>query len=416
MPQLLSSGNTLFVVYLCFACLSVLVLVLVKLASRITRGSTEQPQRAWIVIDLGLLKHNVNIIRSLVDNECKLMPAIKGNAYGLGMVPIAKALWRFGVHDFCVASLSEGIELRKSGIRGNILILGYTNPDNWALLKKYRLTQTLVDYEYGMSLAACSTGLSVHIKVDTGMHRLGECVDQTDRICDLLSCNRFAVKGIFTQLSNSDSNELMGIYQNRNQLARFEEMLSRIQSQGIAIPETHTQNSYGIINYPQKSVALARPGLAIYGVIDQKLCINNQPDLRPIFEVRARVALTKHIATGECVGYGDGYVATEDLTIAVVTIGYADGFPRNLSNGRGGVLVRGGYAPVVGFVCMDQTTVDVSRIPGVVAGDIATIIGNDSDKSITISQIADMSNTISNEIMSRLGERLERRYVEADSQ
>jgi len=381
---------------------------MVKLATK-TRG--EKPHRAWIEINLQLLEHNVDVLRSLVDKDCRLMPAIKGNAYGLGMVPIARALWRYGVHDFCVASLSEGIELRKSGIRGNILILGYTDPHNWVLLKKYCLTQTLVDYEHGKSLAACSTGLSVHIKVDTGMHRLGEHADQIDRICDLLACSSFDIKGIFTQLSYSDSSEPLGINSSRKQLARFEEVLSGIRAQGLTIPNVHTQCSYGIINYPQENVAFARPGLAIYGVVDQGLCIKSFPELRPVFEVRAHVALTKHIACGERVGYGDNFFAENDMVIAVVTIGYADGFPRNLSNGKGGVLIRGCFAPVVGLVCMDQTIVDVSRVPGVVAGDIATIIGTDCDRSITISQIADMSNTIPNEIMCRLGERLERRYI-----
>ncbi len=369
------------------------------------------PKRAWMEIDLNALAHNVRVLQRMLPAGCKLMPAVKGNAYGCGAVPVAKALYRLGIRDFCVASLSEGMELRRHGVRGNILVLGYTRPDDCRLLRRYCLSQTVVDFAHGIALAATGKKLAVHIKVDTGMHRLGERSEQTENLCALFSESGLDIRGIYTQLSRSDSAAPEDIAHTKRQIACFGAVLDAIKGRGFPLPKRHIQCSYGVINYPDIRADYARPGLAVYGIVEEARCIGPAPGLKPVFAVKARVALVKPVYRGESIGYGSAHIADRDMTLAVMAMGYADGLPRCLSGGAGKVLVCGKFAPIVGDICMDQAILDVTQIADVKPGGVAVVIGRCGGEELSVHAFAQMAGTIPNEAASRLGARMERVYL-----
>ena len=300
------------------------------------------------------------------------MPVLKANAYGHGALPVARELARLEVDAFCVACLDEGIQLRKGGIRGEILLLGPTQPQHFSLLRRYRLTQTVVDLSYAQQLAAFGKPLSVHLAVDTGMHRLGI---PAARLEDLRET--------------------------------FRQVLEELRNRGITLPKVHLLASHGLLNCPEAGGDWARVGIALYGLLSSPDDRNEAaPDLRPVLSLQARVALVRDLPQGAVAGYGLAFTARRPTKLAVLTIGYADGLPRSLTGGH--VLLHGRLAPIVGRICMDQTLVDVTDLPMVEAGDIATLIGTDGGQTISALDLARQSSTISNEILSRLGSRLER--------
>jgi serine/alanine racemase len=382
-------------------------------AEHFARKKTLQQKgnRAWVQVNMAALTHNVGTLRGLLPEKCALMPALKADAYGLGVRQIGGALQKMGVSSFCVATLQEGIELRKNGLRGEILVLGYTPPKDAVLLRRYRLMQTVVDYAYAQQLQKQGGRAAVHVKIDTGMNRLGERVERLKEIEEIFAMKNLDVKGVYTQLGACDSREEDDVAFTMEQIRAFWKNAEMLRSKGIAVPAPHIQCSYGILNYPQTKCAYVRPGLAVYGIIDERACRNTAPLLKVIFELKAQIALVKEVRKGERIGYGKTGIAREDMRIAVITIGYGDGLPRNLSNGVGGVLVGGEYAPVVGNICMDQAMVDISHIENVQPGDTATLIGHDGGKNISVCEFARQAGTIPNEIVSRFGKRLERVYI-----
>lgn len=366
--------------------------------------------RAWVEVDKGALRRNVETLRSLLPKDCRLMPAVKGNGYGLGGVEISRELGQMGVNSLCVATLAEGIELRENGIRGEILILGYTHPDCAAELRAHGLTQTVVDHAHAKALARQGAGLPVHIKTDTGMHRLGEPAGNMDAIRSITTMDGLSVRGIFTQLGRCEGTTSEDIAYTQGQIAAFDAAVAGLRSVG-ATPAPHVQCSYGIFNYPGLRYAYARPGLAIYGIVDEARCLHGTPPIQPIFEVKTRIALTKSIRAGESVGYDGAFVAPADMRIAVITSGYADGLPRSLSGGAGRVLIHGRHAPIIGNICMDQAMVDVTHIEEARQGDVVTLIGKDHSATISVHDMARWAGSIPNEIVSRLGSRMGRVYL-----
>jgi len=340
------------------------------------------------------------------------MPAVKANAYGHGAVEISRELNANGIHAFCVASVLEGVELRKGGIKGEILILGYTHPKQFYLLRKYRLTQTVIDYRYAKILDSYRKKFTVHIKIDTGMHRLGERSENIGEILQIFKCKNLIIAGIYTHLCADDTDRRMDIAFTQMQVNNFYYLLSIIEKNGFKLPKVHIQSSYGIFNRPDLAFDYARVGIALYGMLSNLEDTENyNTELRPVLSVKARISMIKTIYAGEPAGYGLAFTAPCDRRIAVLAIGYADGFPRRLSCGEGYVLINGQKAPVVGRVCMDQMMVDVTGIKGISQGDIAVIIGKSGNTKITACEIAEQTGTISNEILSRLGKRLERYCV-----
>lgn len=366
-----------------------------------------QKGRAWIEIDTNNLRHNVEKLQKILPEKCSLMPVLKANAYGHGAVLIANALNNIGIYHFCVATVSEGIELRKSGIKGEILVLGYTHPKQLFLLRRYDLTQTVIDCNYAAQLSDFGKKIKVHIKIDTGMHRLGERSEKINDICSIFLYDNLIINGIFTHLCVSDSIKDTDEIYTKLQIEAFDEVVSHIKKGNFHCPPKHLQASYGIINYPELQADYARAGIAIYGMLSNRPTDSNI-DLHPVLSIKARIISVKELIKGEATGYGLQYVAEQNIKIAIISIGYADGLPRSLSSGNGKVLIDGIEAPIIGRICMDLTLVDISNIPNVIAGDIATIIGKSGNSEITVYDLAEASNTITNEILSRLGARLER--------
>lgn len=420
--------------------------------------------RAWAEIDLAALAHNVRYLQSLLPDDCALMPVVKANAYGHGSGLIAGELNALGIRSFCVACVSEGITLRQQNIVGEILVLGYTHPDQFPLLDQYALTQTVVDHAHALALSAysCSASrhgllfgqplspLPVHIAVDTGMHRLGEPAGHTAQIREIFTLPGLQVTGMYTHLAAAGGTDPAARSFTQKQIGTFYQLATQLgacsdrqvtpympqgdskdespagkpclqanRAAGSPLSEAfpaqtrlHLQASYGILRYPLPDVDCARPGIALYGLLSNAADTRAFADqLRPVLSLRARVASVHQLSPGESAGYDMAYTAVQPTTIATVTIGYADGLPRSLSEGRGTVLLHGQSAPIVGRICMDQLLAEVTAIPGVKPGDIATLIGSDGEKSISAADLADACGTITNELLCCLGPRLERVVV-----
>ena len=368
--------------------------------------------RAWIELDRTALKHNVRTLRSLLPAGCALMPAVKANAYGHGAVLIAKELNRMGVDAFCAACISEGIVLRQNGIRGDILILGYTHPKQFPLLRHYRLTQTVLDYHYAVLLNQYGKRLHVHVGIDTGMHRLGERSEHFDRLCEIFQMKNLQIDGAYTHLCMSDTSAPDARSFTLRQAQEFYRVIGKLKASGFSCPKLHLLASYGILNYPELAGDYARVGIALYGVRSSRRDYDlSSADLHPVLSLKARVSLVKDLYPGESTGYGLSFTADRPMKIACLSIGYADGLPRSLSGGSGSVLLHGHKAPILGRICMDQTTVDVTNIPDVCAGDIAVLIGISGGTHISAYELAESAGTITNEILSRMGSRLPRILV-----
>lgn len=367
--------------------------------------------RAWIEIDRENLVHNVRELKRLAGDGCALMPAVKANAYGHGDVLVSHILQDEGITNYCVASVDEAVRLRQSGIRGQILILGYTAADGFPELVAYGLTQTALDPGYARGLSRYG-GIRVHAGVDTGMHRLGIPYERTDQIEKLWDLAGLEVTGVFSHLCVSDGLSKEEEHYTKEQIRRFRLVTEHLRCRGIHGFQTHIQGSYGLLNYAEYSFDLARPGIALYG------CLSSGTDkvraeicLRPVLSLKARVASVKELPAGEAAGYGLTYRADSARKIAIVSIGYADGLPRCLSN-KGHALVKGRKVPIIGRICMDQLTLDVTDVPGVKTGDEAVFIGRSGKRTITAEETADTAGTITNEILSRLGGRLKRTAVQ----
>ena len=366
--------------------------------------------RAWTEINLNNLSNNVKEFRSILPENCKLMAVVKANAYGHGDIRISKELNKMGVFSFAVATLSEGVELRRNGIKGEILIFGYTHPQDFKLLVKYHLIQTVVDLEYARILNSYGRKLPVHIKIDTGMHRLGENYNNISGLETIFHLNNLIIQGTYTHLSAADSLTKEDTVFTKAQIEHFYKTVQALADNGYNPGKLHIQSSYGVLNYPDLSCDYARIGIALYGVLSSaydktRVSIN----LKPVLSVKARIVMTKTIEQGEPGSYGRTFMAPEERKIATVTIGYADGIPRNLEAGY--VLVKGYRTPIIGRICMDQLMVDITDIPDVEPDDIVTVIGTDGTNQIRAEEIAGNSGTITNELLTRLGNRLKRIYI-----
>ena len=367
-------------------------------------------ERAWACIDRNALWHNVLEIKKLLKEDCRIMAVVKANAYGHGSVPVASFLEKKGIKDFAVASFEEGKELRRHGISGNILILGYTHPSLAEELREYHLTQTVLDRTYGESLQKQKTPLQVHLKIDTGMHRLGFSWEEKEGLLPLFHSPYLQVKGIFSHLCTAggkkeEEKEFAGM-----QLRRFGEVLEYLKKEGLSFGDSHILASAGILNWPEHCLSMVRPGIVLYGAKESPdVCLERQIPKKPALSLKARIALVRTIKDGEGAGYSLAWKAKGKRKIAVAAIGYGDGLPGSFRGGK--VLLRGKYAPVVGKICMDQMLLDVTEIPYVRPGDVITIIGKDGKEEIRAEEAARWAGMIANEFLSGLGNRIQRIYL-----
>ena len=389
--------------------------------------SSLKTSRAWAEISTSALVHNAAIFSPL--SKKGIMAVVKANAYGHGAVGVSRALAYSGVRHFCVASLQEGIELREAGIPGEILILGYTPPQLAGQIGEHDLTQTVIDENHARGLAAYAPAspIKVHIAVDTGMHRLGLAWDRPQLIRELFFEERFRVTGVFSHLCAADSQIPGDQNFTLKQFDRFNSVVNDLHRRGLRHFSTHIQSSYGLLNYSRFHYDYSRIGIALYGVYSSPA----NPDsianphgaaaagderfgLIPAMTIKARIARVLSLNEGESLGYGRAFTAKAPMKAAVISIGYADGIPRNIDETFPvHVLIQGQKAPIIGRVCMDQLFADVTQIPNVLAGMEAVIMGRDevSGKNVDAAQMARACGTISNELLSRLGQRLERIYV-----
>ena len=403
--------------YLVVCVISVMVSYLFYRMKNKVKGKIEdecvKKSRAWLEINLNNLSHNVEVLNKILPEKCELMTVVKAKAYGHGAYEVATHINRLGVKAFAVATIDEEIELRHYGIIGEILILGYTAPTRAKELHKYDLTQILIDYEYACMLEMQGYYVKGHIKIDTGMHRLGFACADIEEIENAFSMKHIKVCGILTHLCSADNLSESEQSYTRRQIVDFYDLIENLKKKGITIPKIHIQSSYGLLNYPELKCDYVRVGISLYGVSSafndetkQKL------DLRPVLALKTRVILLRDIEEGESVGYSRTFVSERRSKIAVLPIGYADGYPRNLSGGKSYVLINGKRAPIVGRICMDQLAVDVTDIHDVKVGMIAILIGKDGEEEIQAPMVAEAAGSISNELLCRMGERLECVIVE----
>ncbi|MBD5135377.1 MAG: serine racemase VanT catalytic subunit [Lachnospiraceae bacterium] len=363
--------------------------------------------RTYLEINLDNLEHNVKVLRKAMMQNCELMAVVKTEAYGHGAFEISTHLNKMGVRAFAVATIDEGIKLRKYGIDGDILILGYTSIQRASELKKYDLTQTIGDYDYAKALNNQGIIVKVHIKIDTGMHRLGISADDFVEVKRIFSMRNIKVCGIFTHLCCSDSLEEDDVLFTRSQIDRFYGLIDVLEGSGITIPKLHIQSSYGLLNYPYLKCDYIRVGIALYGVLSSP---NHKTelelDLRPVLSLKSKVVLIRSVKEGDSVGYGRNFIAERDSRIAILPVGYGDGYPRSLSMENSSIIINRQRVPVIGRICMDSLVVDITDAGEVSVGDTAILIGMDECGGLPAPDVAESYGSISNELLCRMGARM----------
>ena len=369
--------------------------------------------RTWAQIDLGAICHNVACVRRKIPQDVKLLVVIKADAYGHGAVEVAKALQNL-CDFFGVASVAEGVELCKAGIRTPILVLGYTDKFDFTHAVEYDIRPTIFTMEQAemLSREAVRQGKTAlfHFAVDTGMSRIGfqvteESADVVRRITRLPSIQ---AEGIFSHyFASDDADPASSIAQQE----KFELFLRMLEKRGVEIPIRHMSNSAGILNL-DKCYNMVRSGIITYGVFPSRDMAQTL-DLHPALQWKSQVFHVKKLEAGRLIGYGGTYKTTKPTVVATVPVGYADGYPWCLSN-RGSVILHGKFAPIIGRVCMDLLMVDVTDIPDVAEGDIVTLIGRDGDAELSVDALAEVSGTISYELLCSFTRRVPRVYIRDD--
>lgn len=367
----------------------------------------------WAEIDLAALAHNFRVIRDHVGSDVKIMAAVKANAYGHGAIECARRLEAEGADWFGVALPEEEIELRNAGIAAPILCLGGFWPGQEADCLRERLTPVVyrLDMIDSLNQAALHAGViaDVHVKVDTGMGRLGVRADEVSHFCE--SLKRFSnirVDGLMTHLASADDANQEEC--TKKQLDKFDQAVTTFRENGFSPTYVHATNSAA--TFAQGRVGnMVRPGGTLYGFTRDVLPANvAKPPLKPVMSLYSRIMMLKKVAQGERLGYGGTFETKRDSVIATLPIGYNDGYSRALSN-RGRVIVRGEFAPVVGRVSMDLTLIDVTGVE-VAVNDRVTLLGKEGDATITAEDVAELAGTISYEITCGIGDRVPRKYLE----
>lgn len=372
-----------------------------------------QPFPVWAEIDLQAVARNMREIRRVTAATAGVMAVVKANAYGHGAVEVSRAALANGADWLGVARVSEGVKLRKAGIDAPVLILGYTTPEQCDEVIKNSLTQAVYSFDMGIYLAEAAaragTRARVHLKVDTGMGRIGW-TDASSVVQDSLKLARnpnLEIEGIFTHFAAADTVDKKYTLQ---QFQKFMEIIEKLRRNGLEFPLRHVANSAAIMELPETHLDLVRAGIIVYGLYPSEEVDRSRVALSPVMSLKARVAYIKEVPAGFKVSYGCTYQTERNTVIATIPLGYADGYSRLLSS-KGEVLINGQRAPVVGRVCMDQIMVDAGSIPGVTMGDEAVIIGRQGDNEISADEIAAWLGTINYEVTCMVNHRVPRIYV-----
>jgi alanine racemase len=382
-------------------------------------------QLIWAEVDLQAYAHNIRELRRITQPRARLMAVVKADGYGHGAVEAAREALKNGAERLGVARAYEALRLRAAGLHAPILVFGYSPPGLAETLSAFELTQTVCSLATAKALsdnaAAKGEKIQVHIKVDSGMGRLGLLLKQTaaansdmaigeNVIREVLAITRLPgleVEGVFTHFATADSADKT--YANR-QLARFLEFLAALRREGFEPRVRHAANSAALISIPASHLDMVRPGIACYGLYPSDEVKHNNVDLKPVMTLKSRIIHLKKVPAGFNISYGITYQTQRPTVIATVAIGYADGFSRQFSS-RGDMLVRGQRAPVVGRVCMDLTMLDVGAIDGVAMEDEVVVFGRQGDAVMSVDELAANLNTINYEIVTTISGRVPRIYL-----
>ncbi len=376
-------------------------------------------KRTWAEIDLNKIEKNYDICRSMLRDGVKMMGVIKADGYGHGAVAYAEIFSQKGCEWFAVSNLDEALQIREAGIETPILILGFTPAEKAEVLAFNNIAQAVYNREYAAALSqnavAQGVQVNVHIKVDTGMSRIGflyqdseddaATIDAIEAACKLPG---LYAQGIFQHFAVADCGEEGEVY-TRLQYDLFLDVIRRLQKRGTDFELYHCCNSAGASEYRDLQLNMARLGIVIYGLTSSDL-VKEQWGIEPVMSVKSVVAMVKEIEAGTTVSYGRTFTAANDMKIATIPIGYADGYTRRLSGNGARMIIKGAYVPIIGTICMDMCMVDVTGLD-VKAGDAVTVIGKEGDKAVTVDEIAAKSGTINYEITCDISKRVPRVYV-----
>lgn len=384
----------------------------------------------WAEVDLGAIAHNVGELRRATRPQAKFMAVVKANAYGHGAVPVARTALAAGADWLAVARLDEAIDLRQAGITAPILVLGYTPPTRAGDLIAHGIRACVYDFETARAYADEAAGrqaiVNVHLKVDTGMGRLGLDTRFTDmsptgkftgagvwglrQVESMANLPGLALEGIFTHLASADHADKSFALQ---QLERFADYRQRLHMMGLDIPMAHAANSAAIIDLPESHLDMVRAGIAMYGLAPATGMSVDKIVLKPAMALKTRIVQIKQVAAGFAVSYGSTHVTAQPTVVATVAAGYADGYNRRFSN-QGRMLVQGRPVPVIGRVCMDLTMLDVGGVEDVAIGDEVVIFGSQGKQRIGADQLADQLGTIGYEILTSVAARVPRVYLNGE--
>lgn len=375
----------------------------------------EKYERVYAAVDLSAALYNMERMHEAVSPQTKMIGVIKTDGYGHGAVPIGGELEKLPyVSGYAVATAEEAFILRRAGLSKPILILGYTFPYSYYELVLQEIRPAVFRKDAVEALDVCAGRLGrkavVHVKVDTGMSRIGIRPDEEGLVFMewIAGLAHIEVEGIFTHFARADESDHSAALSQLTKFTAFVEEAER--RMGKQIPLKHCSNSAGILTLPQANLSLVRAGITLYGLSPSGEVTKDMLSLRPVLSLKSRLVYVKEIEAGTPVSYGGTFVAKEQMRIATIPVGYGDGYPRGLS-GKGSVLVRGKRAPILGRVCMDQFMVDVSDIPDASEGDVVTLIGVDGGEEITMEELGELSGRFNYELACCLGKRIPRVYV-----
>ena len=374
----------------------------------------------WAEIDLDAIAHNVLELRRITNPKARLMVAVKANAYGHGIIEVARQALQNGADALGVARVDEGIRLRKDGIDAPVLVFGFTPPSEAARLHEFDLIQTVHSYETARALSDTTSSLdikiNIHLKVDTGMGRLGLLPDSrratpadsaVEEVKSIAGLSNLKLEGIFTHFATADWSDKSYA---EKQFQIFSNFLDQLHKAGLKFSVKHAANSGAIIDMPQTHLDMVRAGISVYGLYPSDEIYKNHIKLWPAMSLKARIIHLKKVPAGFMVSYGITHKTKKPTTIATIPVGYGDGFSRLMSS-NGYMLVHGQQAPIIGRVCMDLTMIDVGHIPEAEVEDEVVVFGHQGNASITADDLARSTNTINYEVVTRISDRVPRVYV-----
>lgn len=371
--------------------------------------------RVYAKIDLDAVAWNMEQMKKNLKEGTEMVAVIKTDGYGHGAVQVASMLESYDyVWGYAVATLDEAVVLRAAEIQKPILVLGCIFPDQYWEMLKYEIRMNVYTKEMAEAISALAVEKGeqayVHIKLDTGMARLGFSAEESsiEEIKEIAELPNLVLEGVFTHFAKADEEDKTFTMM---QLEKFEWMTQRLEEEGVTFPYVHASNSAGIIDVRRADYNLVRAGIAIYGLYPSEEVDKEKLQLKPALSLKSHIAFVKDIPAGTPVSYGGDFVSEHQMRIATIPIGYGDGYPRSLSD-TGYVLIRGKKAPIIGRICMDQFMVDVSDIPEVKFGDKVTLIGRDQEEYLPVEKLSELSGRFNYEFVCDLGKRIPRVYVQ----